>query len=382
MDKDLVKRVCLARCLYELASDCLRARDDIRLYAAVNLMQDAVEAFLIACCDQLGVLTDAKMPFDKYIDAINTRIAPQALPSKARLIRLNTARVASKHHGIQPDRAECERFAVHVRDFFEEVSQSVLGVNFFTLSAFDLLTPGEAKRELEQASAHFERGDYYAAALGCRKAIYLEIESHYDISSFADGAKPSLLGPLSKAPYYAKNADYIRKNVGEPTSYIVLDHAEVDRELLKYGVDTADFWNLWRLTPAVFRKADGNWVARESLEHMSALTNRDLVGYILSTALSIVLAIHSSRKRTRNRGVGFSVVTLKENSVHVFEKADPSSPSKLIVLDEPKFVVMSRVEGLNDTLTYWQGFANPAGDPFVTGYVRDCDVVPDSLRSV
>lgn len=62
-------------------------------------------------------------------------------------------RVDAKHHGIQPARGECDRVAVSVREFFDEVSSSVLSVNFATVSAIDLLDEEEIKEALLQAKA-------------------------------------------------------------------------------------------------------------------------------------------------------------------------------------------------------------------------------------
>jgi hypothetical protein len=57
----------------------------------------------------------------------------------------------------------------------------------------------------------------------------------------------------SRAPYYARDKDYIKKNVKDHFGYIVLDHAQVDRNLTREGIDHTAFWNVWPLTPQVYR---------------------------------------------------------------------------------------------------------------------------------
>lgn len=222
MDIEIIRRICLARHLYELGRGSVKSANDLYLFSGVNLLQDAVEAFLVAVADFIGASLDERTHFDRYFVLINEKIAPKELPFKNRLLQLNKIRVAPKHHGVQPARDECQRLSVAVREFFDQVSNSILNVNFSTVSAIDLLRDGETKELLLAAKAELEKKDYAACAIECRKAIYLELEKSYDIAEFKDDSKPrGLLGPYSKAPLYARSKDYIEKNVREPTDYIV-----------------------------------------------------------------------------------------------------------------------------------------------------------------
>jgi hypothetical protein len=121
--------------------------------------------------------------------------------------------VDSKHYGIQPARDECDRLAVSVREFFEEVSSSVLGVAFSTVSAVDLLEDGNTKTALLEAKAALEGGDHPGCSIACRKALYLEMEWRYDIAKFKDGEPLGLIAGFSSAPFFTRNKEYIEKNV-------------------------------------------------------------------------------------------------------------------------------------------------------------------------
>ena len=145
MNLETIRRISLARHLFELGNSSLRSSNDLHLFAAVNLLQDAVEAFLLAVSDQVGASIDQNTKFDKYFVLINERIAPKELPFRTKLLRLNRIRVASKHHGIQPARDECDRVAISVREFFDEVSSSLLGAPFATVSAIDLSMMAKSK---------------------------------------------------------------------------------------------------------------------------------------------------------------------------------------------------------------------------------------------
>ena len=151
MDIETVRLVSLARYLHELGVSNLRSGNDLRLFAAVNLLQDAVEFFLIAVARQVGARIEDRMDFDKYFVAIDEKISPKQLPFKSKLLTLNKIRVNAKHYGIQPDRDECRRLALSVREFFDEVTTSHLGASFATLSAIDLHRDGEVRNALLEA---------------------------------------------------------------------------------------------------------------------------------------------------------------------------------------------------------------------------------------
>jgi hypothetical protein len=197
MDIETVRRISLARHLYQLGKTSLASPNDIYLFAAVNLLQDAVEAFLIAVGDHVKAEIDQNTKFDKYFVLINEKISPKELPFKSKLLRLNRIRVDSKHYGIQPARDECERVVVSVREFFDEVSNSVLGVNFATVSAIDLLDAGEVKDLLLEAKAARESGDHETCVVACRKVLYVEVEHHYDVSKFKEEKPLGIWGALS-----------------------------------------------------------------------------------------------------------------------------------------------------------------------------------------
>jgi hypothetical protein len=94
MDIETVRRLTLARHLYELGSASARSGNDIHLFSAVNLFQDAVESFLVAVADHVGAALDQNTNFDQYFVKIDAKIAPNVLPFKNKLIRLNKVRVS------------------------------------------------------------------------------------------------------------------------------------------------------------------------------------------------------------------------------------------------------------------------------------------------
>ncbi|MBI5076338.1 MAG: hypothetical protein HZB62_14390 [Nitrospirae bacterium] len=374
MDIEIIRRISLARHLYELGLSSLRSKNDLYLFSAVNLFQDSVEAFLIAVAEHVNAAIDQNTKFDKYFVAINDKIAPKELPFRVKLLRLNRLRVDSKHYGIQPERDECERLTVAVHEFFDEVSLELLGASFSTICAIDLLKDGATKTLLLEAKADLEKNEMENCAINCRKAIFLAIEKDYSISEYKDGKPMGLLAGFTYAPYYTQNKEYIDKNVKEPTDYIVYDHSRINQELLTNGVDTTAFWNVWRLTPEVFKTTDGKWIVKHDFAKLDRDLLADKLEYIFSATLDIILAIHKTREGIRTSGYGRYQLTLRQDNVSVFEKADRNS--KIIGAIPPgmqKIETDYRVEGFEDDGPYWH-VTHYEKDVFLYGFIHNDDV--------
>lgn len=326
MDIETVRQISLARHLYELGKSNLRSTNDLHLFAAVNLVQDAVESFLIAISHVVHADIDQNTKFDKYFIEINKKIAPKELPFKLALMRLNRIRVDSKHYGIQPARDECDRLVVSARAFFDETCASLLGVSFSTLSAIDLLQDGEAKDFLSAAKNFLEVGKNEECIIECRKAIFVEIESYYDVSLFKDASMGGLLRFSSRVPEHARNTAYIAKMVNQPSDFIVLDHNRIDQDLLKQGASPVDFWNLWRLTPNVYRfRETKEWSIQRDFDKFEEKTLADKTEYIFTTTIDLMLAIHSHRKNIKNREYSQYYIELASANTPIYEKADKNS---------------------------------------------------------
>ena len=373
MDIEIIRRICLARHLFELGTAGLKLSNDLFLFSAANLLQDAVEAFLLAVADFLHAGIDQNTKFDKYFILINEKIDPKELPFKSKLMRLNRIRVDSKHYGIQPERKECERLSIAVREFFDEVSTSVLGVNFSTVSTIDLLKDGEVKNLLNEAKTALESGDLETCAISCRKAIYLELEEYYDISMFAEGAKPrGILGPFSSAPFYTHNKEYIEKNVKNPTDYIVYDYSALDQELLKYGVDNNSFWNLYRLTPKVFRDGDKRWIVQHDFDKLECELLKDKIEYIFTTTVDIIFSVHTKKEAIKTSDYRKYHIELNQEEIPIYEKANINSkivghtPSGVRRLD-----CDFSVTGLQDNDVYWMTNYYDEKLIYLRGYVHN-----------
>jgi hypothetical protein len=148
MNPTTLHKLLLSRSLYHLAKENLDSISGIRLSIGCNLLQDAVESFLLAIAEHVDAGVDPKTGFDRYFELINSKISPSELPFRSRLNALNKLRVNSKHYGLQPSKSELDPLLTTVSEFFDEVTRSNVGKAFATLSLVDSLQDGEAREFL------------------------------------------------------------------------------------------------------------------------------------------------------------------------------------------------------------------------------------------
>jgi hypothetical protein len=249
LSEPVTKRLLLSRYLFELALQNVRAQQETGDAACVNLLQDATEVFLVAALDHLNAALKPKTEFSQYLDKLS-EVLDWPLPYRRRLMEINKVRVASKHDGIPPNRTEVDGYLADTRAFLEQVCHRALDVDFWTISLVDLLDEDEAKAFLQAAEAAHRAKKYSECLIECRKAFFVTFEKAYDTQVDLRGSF-GILG--SRAPYYAREKNDIEKRVSDHFDYIVLDHAQVDRDLMREGIDHTAFWNVWRLTPSVYR---------------------------------------------------------------------------------------------------------------------------------
>jgi hypothetical protein len=378
MNPSVLHKLLLSRRLFDLARENLSSANDLSLGIGVNLLQDSVEAFLLAVSEQVNAGIQARTPFDQYFDLINGKIKPKELPFRSRLLALNKLRVNSKHFGLAPAKSETEGMLVTVREFFEEVTKSVLGVTFATVSLIDLLRDEEAKSLLKEAETAFLDDDFETCLVSCRKAIFVRIESSYDIALFGDDKPANALRMMllgRKAPYYARNKEYIDENVKDATDYIVLDHNDLELDLMKSAMDIVSFWNVWRLTPEVYR-ADQNkgWVVKRDFAKLEQEGIKERAEYVLDTTINLLVSADQRIAATRSLDKRRYYVDLRRDQIPVYKKADKTS--EIVTTTPPglkRLDVDFSIAALNGDGMFWH-VAHFEKEQHIWGYIQGDDV--------
>ena len=148
----------------------------------------------------------------------------------------------------------------------------------------------------------------------------------------------------------------------------------MDQDLLKQGVDTTAFWNIWRLTPEVYRTTDKQWVVKHDFDKLDEDLLADKADYVFSTTIDIMLAIHTAKKAERLQDRAKHHVTLVRENVPVYKKASTKSelfgttPLGMTHIDTD-----FRVTGLEGDGPYWHVF-HLEKDLWLLGYIHNGDV--------
>ena len=194
----------------------------------------------------------------------------------------------------------------------------------------------------------------------------------------------AVLGPSSNAPYFARNAEYIRKNVKSPTDYIVYDRAHLHQELSTLRVDSTSYWNVWRLTPDVYRDSGKNWNVKRDFDKLDLEILANKIQYIYDTTINIIFSIHGVKNTIKTSDWQRYHLELARDEVNVYEKAEDSStvlsvtPKGLKNLDCDHYIYGFEGDG-----PYWYVSQFLDGN-FISGYIHNDSLIPpetdDSIK--
>lgn len=365
-----LKRLVLTRYYLGLADGHAKSGREVDVFVTVNQLHEAIETFLIAAAAHVNAAIGTREEFASYFDKIDQKISPMQLPFRSKIIRLNKARIMAKHDSIVPDRSELPGFLTTVREFLMEATNMVFSADFRAVSLIDALSEGPERSFLYEAQTAFERGDFAGTLIACRKAIYLRHEKSYDAKLFLEGQKNGFDAVFSRVPFYARNEEYLSKYVKEPADYIILDHSKIDSELVKDGLDSHQFWNIWRLTPRVYLAENDRWIVRHEPGKVEAPDVEENASYVLDSTVDHFIALERARARQRMVGPSRWAVTSGPSGTRLFVRASESSD---VVDTVPPGVTLNAdaaTEGLDGEAMFWRVSSTYQGK-WYTGYALE-----------
>ena len=241
-----------------------------------------------------------------------------------------------------------------------------------------MLHEGEPKELVQRAEAAFNSADYANCLVFCRQALFVGFESHYDARMFLETKRSlrfDLDAFLSKVPQYARDRRYLEENVKEPTAFVIYDHNVFEMDLMKNGVDPVTYWNVWRLTPEVYRgKQDDRWIVKHDLRKFESEGIKDRAEYVLVTTTDILLICDQKRGRTRSPDYGSYYLMLRGDGVPVYSKASRASAVEQITPPGVRKVICDySISSLDDSGTYWHVIDSDA-DVLLFGFIHEEDV--------
>ncbi|WFR99295.1 hypothetical protein [Rhizobium tumorigenes] len=264
MKTEAFQSLIVARSLFEQVEILMLADNKYSSSASLIVLQDAFELIIRAALIQLGVDEDKnleKLTFDELVaELVKAKIK---ITKTATLKAMNKGRVTVKHYGQLAEHDTVKNYVNATRAATDLIMENVFQKPLAEVFPGGQINDLRVRALLIEATKSLADGRSFDVLVAVRKAIFLSIERDYDISSFADPKKTgfgllAFMGRGASAPHFTKNPAYIEENVREPFDYIVFSHEKIKIDLLEWGVNTEDFWNVWRLTPPVYLPEKSN----------------------------------------------------------------------------------------------------------------------------
>jgi len=355
--------------------------------AGLVILQDGVELILLSCLLEKGVDEQKSIEgfsFDQLVGELKKSGVP--VPKSGTIKTLNKERMLVKHYGHLAAPETVRRFLDAADVCIDGIMQAVFNRTLQGIYLHELLSKEETRSYLQLAVEKLEAKEYPVALTEIRKALFVEIEADYSIYGFRDVPEKdySKMGILSlagrggdKAAYYKKNKEWIDENVKTPFDFVQLDHNEVRIDLLQWGASTQDFWNLWRLTPQVFRGSrEEEWqIKHESIYYREVATEEN-VRYCLDRAISLILKKQAHFDLIRylpGSSLALDVETLSDPT-NVYTKASANSEVRDTLPPGIKLRASTYVRGLEGDDLYLQIFqVIEKPNKMVFGYIRRGD---------
>ena len=332
MKAEALNTLVTARILLDCAHSSCMVDNKHTASAGLVVLQDAVELFLYAYLIEKGVDERSSLEglsFDELIAKLK-KLGVRVIKSGT-IKAMNKQRVIVKHYGQLAEPTTVRQYFEAAQAAVDDLMQQAFGKSANEILLYEIIKNESVRRHLENASSAIEARRFFEALVEIRKVIFIEIEQEYCIAGWKDtprnasGARLLLLAHGGfKAPWHCRCKEWIEENVKDPFDFIRLDHDRLRIDLLEWGVSTQDFWNLWRLTPAVFRESkDSQWLIKEDVPHLVNAGTEANARYCLDRAYALLLKKQGHADLSRylsHEGIGRLRVRLKSDQP-LYEKA-------------------------------------------------------------
>jgi len=376
-DELCTRRAMLVRHYLNLAQTNSRIESDSSKYVAINLLHEALETTLITISEITSAAIKKASTIENYIEKIEDRLG-SPLPLRTAVLRFNRARVSAKHALTLPSERDLAGFFASIPEFCNNLFLEIGKIDLDSVNLVELIQDEELTSFLISAQQHVTNDEPHAALIEVRKCFFLKFEKQFDIQAFDgknDFEKYGMLDERSscRAPSYAKSNRYIKDHVKSPLDYIVLDHSYLDNQCLKAGINTNDFWNIWRLTPSLRRRSDNGWYVR--IEFRPPIEKeRDHARYALEKMIEILLIdqVNSSNAKYRENN-GLWLINARPGTI-IYSKCTRTSEVTKVVEGEGAFLTTSSAEpSFDDDSFFWSVMHLRKGGPFYGGFLHKDD---------
>jgi len=150
-----LKRLGYAKYIYSQGVEHITHHTQLSNALAILSFQDATEILMLIIADELSY-----KPGDFMSNWSEVEKKGKKLPLKNQMDRLNRLRVSFKHHAVLPNRDDVLDCQNNVRDFMVSATQSVLGLDFNSITLADLVENPTIRESLAEAEKALDLGQY------------------------------------------------------------------------------------------------------------------------------------------------------------------------------------------------------------------------------
>jgi hypothetical protein len=298
--------------------------------AALVVLQDAVELVFLAALTELGVddtTSIESMAFDQLVGALRKHGVP--VPKSGTIKAMNKHRTLVKHYGQMSDATSVSAYLDASKDAIDAILKHTFGLAMAEVYLSGLVEDAESRPHLDRAAESIEREEYWSALVEIRKAIFIEIEVQYCIDGYLTGKPQGILGLGLRgwrSPWHTRDAAWISKNVKSVFDYIQLDHERLRLDLLEWGINTEDYWNIWRLTPKVYQDDETKaWFVERDWQHVSYAPTKENAKYCLDRSINIIASKRRHARATKSLAWGARLSVEIATATPLRERADDVS---------------------------------------------------------
>ncbi|MDC0659670.1 hypothetical protein N6L27_16835 [Leisingera sp. SS27] len=158
-----------------------------------------------------------------------------------------------------------------------------------------------------------------------------------------------------------------------------MDSNHLDAELAKMRIDHGTWWNIWRLTPEVYRHVQSDaWTVKNDLKVFEAEGIEARAHYAFDNTVDIIRKKQNFQKSLRWINGSSNYIVKPKRGVKIFRKADRNSE---VVKIFPDGLSSIRTEystpGLNGEGTYWHVshfHQNEGESEYTVGFIDENDI--------
>lgn len=380
MKESTLQTLIIARTLFEQAERDCASGDRYKATAGLIVLQDAIELVFYASLIEKDIDEETqveKLDFDQMIGSLIK--AGIRVPKSGTLKAMNKLRVTAKHYGqiMEPmtvqGHMKAAKFAV------DAVLVEIVGKPLREVFLTELVMLGEPRTYLESAASYLSQGNYIECLLATRKAFFLAFEKDYCIYSYCE--KPSntqsrgilsLINGGYKAPYWTRNAEWIRENVKKPMDYIQIDHDQWRMDAVECGINTQVLANIRRLTPQVIQLKQGDeWLLQHPASYLANCANHENAAMCLDLTIEVIRRDHEHTKAARmaSNDRPFDMPTAYVGQP-LFECPSTQSKKILVLSENHQYVVQDLLDGFKPGNKFYYIKCNIPNEITAWGYIE------------